>query len=304
MNGEDAETGMSLATMPAAEGIARATPVQRRRRLQRVGARPGFADYLHRLWAYRRFIAYDAKSRVMSGNRRDRLGSIWLILNPVLNGLTYYLIFGLFLKTGGGIENFIGYLVIGVFLFQFSSRAITNGARSVQQNRSVIQAFSFPRASLPIAVNLRELLANIPVFIVMMLIVLLAPPTEAITWKWVLIIPALTLQWVFNLGVGLILARVISKVNDVVHLLSFALRAWMYASAVFYSYERFIDHPALLRIVELNPLFNVLDIVRDCLLYAQLPSWQSWAVLSCWAVGTLAVGTVFFWRAEETYGRG
>lgn len=304
MNGEDAETWMSLATMPAAEGIARATPVQRRRRLQRVGARPGFADYLHRLWAYRRFIAYDAKSRVMSGNRRDRLGSIWLILNPVLNGLTYYLIFGLLLKTGGGIENFIGYLVIGVFLFQFSSRAITNGARSVQQNRSVIQAFSFPRASLPIAVNLRELLANIPVFIVMMLIVLLAPPTEAITWKWVLIIPALTLQWVFNLGVGLILARVISKVNDVVHLLSFALRAWMYASAVFYSYERFIDHPALLRIVELNPLFNVLDIVRDCLLYAQLPSWQSWAVLSCWAVGTLAVGTVFFWRAEETYGRG
>ncbi len=274
------------------------------RNLTRVGARPGLVDYLIQVWNYRHFIAYDAKSRVQSGNRRDRLGSVWLILNPVLNGLTYYLIFGLLLNTGGGIENFIGYLVIGIFLFQFSSRAITNGARSIQQNRAVIQAFSFPRATLPIAVNLRELLANIPVFIVMLLIVLLIPPTEEITWKWVLIIPALALQWIFNLGVGLILARIISKVNDVVHLLSFGLRAWMYASAVFYSYERFIDHPTLLRIVELNPLFNVLDIVRDCLLYAQLPSWQSWAVLTCWALGALAVGTVYFWRAEETYGRG
>ena len=274
------------------------------RGLQRVGARPGFVDYAIQVWNYREFVFYDAKSRVQSGNRRDRLGSMWLILNPVLNGLTYFLIFGLLLGTGGGIENFIGYLVIGIFLFQYSSRAITNGGRSIQQNRAVIQAFSFPRATLPIAVNLRELLANIPVFIVMVLIVLVIPPTEEITWLGLLIIPALLLQSIFNLGVGLILARVISKVNDVVHLLSFALRAWMYASAVFYSYEKFIDHPLLLEIIQLNPLFNVLDIVRDVLLYSTVPDWQSWAILSCWAFGALAIGAVYFWRAEETYGRG
>ena len=274
------------------------------RGLQRVGARPGFLDYLVQIWNYRQFIFYDAKSRVQSGNRRDRLGSSWLILNPVLNGLTYFLMFGLLLKTGRGIENFIGYLVIGVFLFQYSSRSITNGARSIQQNRAVIQAFSFPRAALPIAVNLREVLANIPVFIVMVLIVLVLPPTEKISWLGLLIIPAIALQTVFNLGVGLILARVISKVNDVVHLLSFALRAWMYASAVFYSYERFINQPVLLEIVKLNPLFNVLDIVRDVLLYAQVPSWQSWSILTCWAFGALAVGALYFWRGEETYGRG
>ena len=273
------------------------------RRLQRVGARPGFVDYLIKVWDYRHFISYDARARVQSGNRRDRLGSIWLILNPVLNGLTYYLIFGLLLQTGRGIENFVGYLVIGIFLFQFSSRSITNGARSIQQNRAVIQAFSFPRATLPIAVNMRELFANIPVLIVMVLIVMVLPPTEEVTWRWLLILPAVALQWIFNLGVSLILARVISKVNDVVHLLSFALRALMYASAVFYSYERFIDHPVLLQIVQLNPLFNVLDIVRDCLLYAQVPDWQSWAILASWAFGALAVGAVYFWRAEETYGR-
>lgn len=274
------------------------------RGLQRVGARPGFVDYLVQVWNYREFIFYDAKSRVQSGNRRDRLGSIWLILNPVLNGLTYFLIFGLMLGTGAGIENFVGYLVIGIFLFQYSSRAITNGARSIQQNRAVVQAFSFPRATLPISVNLRELMANIPGFIVMVLLVLLMPPTEKISWLGLLIIPAIALQTIFNLGVGLILARVISKVNDVVHLLSFALRAWMYASAIFYSYDRFIDQPVFLEIIKLNPLFNVLDIVRDVLLYNTMPNWQSWAILSCWAFGALAIGALYFWRAEETYGRG
>ncbi|MFB9798673.1 ABC transporter permease [Arthrobacter citreus] len=274
------------------------------RGLQRVGARPGFVDYVLQVWNYREFITYDAKSRVQSGNRRDRLGSIWLILNPALNGLTYFLIFGLLLKTGRGIENFIGYLTIGIFLFQYSSRAITNGGRSIQQNRAVIQAFSFPRATLPISVNLRELLANIPVFIVMVVIVLVIPPTEEITWLGLLIIPALLLQTVFNLGVGLILARIISKVNDVAHLLSFALRAWMFSSAVFYSYDKFIDQPIMLEVIKLNPLFNVLDIVRDVLLYSTVPDWQSWAILACWAFGALAIGAVYFWRAEETYGRG
>lgn len=227
----------------------------------------------------------------------------WMILNPVLNGLTFYLIFGLSLNTSRGISNFIGYLVIGVFLFQISARAITNGARSVQANKAVIQAFNFPRATLPISVNVREILASVPVLITMLILILIFPPVEDITWRWFLILPALFLQAVFNLGVGLILARMISRINDITHLLSFALRVWMYASAVFFSYERFIDHEVLLTIVQLNPLFNVLDIVRDCVLYATPPSWGSWGVLSAWAFGSLILGMVFFWKAEESYVR-
>lgn len=305
MSGEHGHPGTSVATVPVGESNARVRSVTlTSRRLHRVGARPGYAEYLYRLWTYRGFIAYDARSRALNGNRRDRLGSAWLILNPMLNGLTYYLIFGLFLRTGAGIENFVGYLIIGIFLFQFSARSITNSGRSIQQNRNVVQAFSFPRAALPLAANVRELIAGIPVLTVMLLLVLLLPPTEDVTWKWLLVFPALALQWTFNLGIGLILARIISKTNDVVHLLGFALRAWMYSSAVFYSYERFIEHPVLLQVVQLNPLFNVLDIVRDCLLYNQLPSLQSWAILGSWAAVTLVAGSIFFWRAEETYGRG
>ncbi|MFP3701657.1 hypothetical protein SB758_39905, partial [Burkholderia sp. SIMBA_013] len=59
------------------------------------------------LWDFREFIAYDARARVQSGTRRDRLGSAWLLLNPVFNGLTYYVIFGLLLQTSGGIENYV-----------------------------------------------------------------------------------------------------------------------------------------------------------------------------------------------------
>lgn len=272
--------------------------------MHRVGARPSLPSYLVQLWRYRHFIAFDARARVLSGTRRDKLGSAWLILNPVFNGLTYFLIFGLLLRTSGGIQNFVGYLVIGVFLFQISSGSITSVARSVRSNQAVIQAFTFPRATIPVAANVREALVNVPLVLAMLVIIVLIPPAEPITWRWLLVLPALALQWVFNLGVGMILARLISRVHDVTHLLPFLLRAWMYGSAVFYSFDRFVSHPGVLAVLKANPLFCLLEIVRDCVLYAQLPSWQSWLTLTAWAFGALLVGFVYFWRGEESYGRG
>ena len=273
-------------------------------KLKRVGARPTFLDYLVQLWDFRQFIYYDARARVQSGTRRDKLGSAWLILNPIFNGLTYFLVFGLLLNTSKGIPNFIGYLVIGVFMYQITSGAIMNGARSMQQNKALIQGFSFPRAALPIGVNLRELLANVPMLIAMLLIVVMIPPAEPITWRWLLLLPVLALQFVFNLGVGLILARIISRVNDVTHLLPFMLRLLMYLSAVFYSVDRFAGQPVILKLMQMNPMFIIIDITRDSVLYGVTPSLSSWAMLTAWASVALVFGIVFFWRAEESYVRG
>lgn len=271
--------------------------------LTRVGAKPSFLDYLVSLWDYRHFVLFDARARVQTGNRRERLGSIWLILNPVLNGLTFYLIFGVILNASRGVENFIGYLIIGVFLFQMSTRAISTGARAIPSNTKVIQAFAFPRAALLLAVNIRELIAGFPVIITMLLLILLFPPGEEISLLWLTIIPVIFLQAIFNLGLGLFLARIVAKIYDVANVISFVVRIWMYTSCVMFSIDRFDPYPTAKAIIEINPLYQVLTIVRDAVLYSQVSPWQSWAILAAWAFGALAVGIVFFWRGEESYGR-
>ncbi|MGO4385539.1 ABC transporter permease [Specibacter sp. RAF43] len=272
--------------------------------LSRVGARPLFLDYLVQLWDFKEFIFYDARARVQSGTRRDKLGSAWLLLNPIFNGLTYYIVFGILLNTSQGIPNFLGYLVIGIFMYQITSGSIMAGARSMQQNKALVQGFSFPRAALPIGANLRELLANVPMIIAMLLLVVVIPPAETITWRWLLLAPVLALQFCFNLGVGLILARIIARVHDVTHLLPFFLRLLMYLSAIFFSYERFVHHPALLALMKANPAFIIIDITRDAVLYARTPSFHSWLMLGAWSLTALVVGMVFFWRGEESYVRG
>jgi teichoic acid transport system permease protein len=113
----------------------------------------------------------------------------------------------------------------------------------------------------------------------------------------------LLLQTLFNLGVGLILARVVARVSDVGNILSFAIRFWMYGSCVVFPITLFDSFPVLKGLIEVNPVYQVLTIVRTAVLENQLPQWQSWAVLGAWALGLSTIGLVYFWHGEEGYGR-
>ncbi len=272
-------------------------------RLTRVGARPPLGVYLGQLWNRRHFLWAEARAKVTSGTRENLLGTVWLVLKPVLDGLTYFLIFGLLLQSSRGIDNFLGYLIVGVFLFSFTTKAVTAGANSIRGGRNLIRAFAFPRASLPISVILRGMLDMIPVLAAMVVILAVLPPAEVFTWRVALVPGVLALQVLFTTGLALFLARCVTVVPDLNQLISFAMRLWLYGSGVFFSYDQFIDHPTALALMEANPMFMVLSMSRDCLLYGVTPALSSWLGLGAWAVGTLVVGFLFFYQGEESYGR-
>lgn len=271
--------------------------------LSPVGRRPPLLVYVARLWDRRHFIMADSRARVASGTRQLILGRVWLVLRPVMDGLVYLLVFGMLLRTSRGIENFVGYLLIGVFMFGFTARSLNSGASSIVGGRNLIRSFTFPRVSLPIATALRETLNTVPGVAAMMVLIIVIPPHAEVTWRWLLFPLVFALQVVFNLGISMIAARLVSKIPDLTNVISFLTRFWLYGSAVFFSYDQFVDHPTILTLMQANPLFNVLDITRDILLYGTTPSWHSWAILAAWAVGTALTGLVFFWRGEESYGR-
>ncbi|WP_129787062.1 ABC transporter permease [Promicromonospora panici] len=272
--------------------------------LSRVGARPPLGQYVRLLWARRHFLWADARAKVASGTRQSLLGKAWLVLNPLVDGAVYYLVFGMLMKNSRGIDNFVGYLLIGVFLFQFTTQSINGGARSVQSGKNLIRAFTFPRAALPISVVLRNLLNLGPTLVTLTALIYFIPPAEEYTWRIALVAGALALQVMFTTGLSLLVARWAAALPDITNLIGMVMRVWLYASAVFFSFDTLlVDEPELQRWLEVNPMFIVLDIVRDCVLYATTPDLMRWVWLGGWAVGMLLIGFVTFWRAEESYGR-
>ncbi|KRV48042.1 ABC transporter [Wenjunlia vitaminophila] len=271
------------------------------------GARPSLPDYVRQLWSRRHFIAAYSRARVTAMYTKAGLGQLWQVLTPLMNAGVYYLIFGLLLSTDRGVENYPAFLITGVFIFTFTQQSVLSGTRSVADNLGLIRALHFPRACLPIAftlIQLQQLLVSMGVLLVVVVLT-----GEVPTLAWLLLFPALCLQALFNTGLAMAMARVGSKIRDMTQLMPFITRTWLYASGVFYSIDHVVDDaPRWAEIVlDLNPAAIYIDLMRFALMESvnssTVPT-HEWALAAGWAVVMAVFGFVYFWKAEESYGRG
>ena len=296
-----------MSTAAESAKTAEAAALAERYGLSKSAARPELRGYLRDLWGRRQFIYSYARARTYALYAGARLGSVWQILTPLLNAGVYYLAFGLLLGTAKGIHNYPAFLICGMFVFTYTQRSMTEGSRAISTNMSLIRTLHFPRATLPLAYVVNELNQ---MFISMGILFVLVGATDGWAWRWLLVVPALLLQTMFNIGVTLIFARLGTFLTDISQLLPFITRTWLYASGIFFSIPdklKTLDAPGwVIHALSLNPISAYIDIIRRALLEEHskhaLPN--AWPIAIGWAVVAMVGGFIYFWRAEDRYGRG
>lgn len=277
--------------------------------LAKSTARPSLPKYLKQLWDRRQFILAYANARTVSSYSKSRLGQLWQVFTPLLQAGVYWFVFGYILDLSKGMDDYEAFLVTGVFVFTFLQRSMNNGAKSISGNLALIRALHFPRAVLPLSfvlVEFQQLIVSMFVLFAFLLVV-----GVPVAWTWLLVIPAMVLQMLFNIGLSMFMARLGSGSADFNQLLPFITRVWFYISGVFYGIGRFTDHvPELVgALMKLNPGAAFLDLYRGVLIDTHVPlsmPWglNVWVVTAAWTAVFLVGGFVFFWMAEERYGRG
>ncbi|KWR72205.1 UNVERIFIED_CONTAM: ABC transporter permease [Actinomycetes bacterium ARC8] len=269
--------------------------------LHRVGARPSLANYLRQTWERREFIYELAKARVQKQNQQNRLGMIWVILKPTLNAVMYGVIFGI-LQGDKKTADFPVFVVIGVFLFEFFTSSMNGGAKSITGNQALVQSLSFPRLSLPVAQITQNLLTLMPMLIVMFLYSVILGTVPK--WTWFGIIPIIAIFTVFNMGVALICARITVHVRDFTQILPLVTRMLFYTSGVLFSVDRILaSWPWLVTVFDYHPLYQTLQLARAMIMDNAEYNPFGWLVIGAWAIAALVFGLIFFWKAEERYGR-
>src|SRR5580698_8560255 len=254
---ESETQGQSLAELAALHGLRPASE------------RPGLVSYLGVVWQRRHFIFAYATARNVSMYTEARLGQLWQVLTPLLNSAVYYLIFGIIFQANRGVTHYIAYLVIGVFIFSFTERSIVVGSNVMRANIALIRALHFPRACLPLAYVLVEFQQLLLSMIVMFTIVL--AEGEPLTLFWFLLVPALVLQSMFNMGAALIMARVGAGAQDFSQLVPFLLRVWRYFCGVMYSIDTLsVKLPLWAKqLLELNPAAVYISLARYAIMASQ-----------------------------------
>lgn len=274
--------------------------------MTRTGVRPGFVAYLRELWHFRHLTWAMAKGEVISQYQDNHLGWLWALINPILLGVSYYLIFGLLIGTSRGIDNFVTFLTIGLFVFIPISLVLASGSKSLLSKMKMIRSLSFPKVILPVTVTFAHFVSALPAFAVLVIIALISGETP--TLEWLLFPLALLVVLVMCMGVALIGSRLVHAFRDLANLMSLITRLLRYVSGVFFSVEasiaRFDGAPAWVgHALEYQPVAVALTLCREPLMAEYPVRWETWWVALAWAFGLLIIGFIYFWRGEGSYGR-
>ena len=269
------------------------------RELIDLTSRPSPLDYLREAWRRREFAIVVPAQDLRAQNMDTALGQFWHLMNPALLVGVYFLIFGVVIDTSRGVDNFLGFLIVGIVLFHLTQRVVQEAAVSISQNLGLIRSIQFPRILLPAATVNGQTAAFVPAVILALIAVLATG--ERPTLRWLVLPIVLFAQFAFNLGAALVSARVGAAMADLRHILPHLFRLLFYASGVIFSVEAFVSSAGWRRAFALNPIYDLITCARWSLLGHQVDGWVLAGTVA-WCVLMPVVGFFTFFRSEQRLG--
>ncbi|MBS2546863.1 ABC transporter permease [Catenulispora sp. NL8] len=199
-------------------------------------ALPKLGPYFRDVWSRRQFATHMASSTLKGQHFDSFFGQFWLVLNPMLLALVYFLLTSVLGgQSGAGtsaMNHFVG-LLTGLFAFFYTRNVIQFAASSITGGGKMIINMSFPKVLLPLSTTFTAMLMYFPTLLVYA--VFYVSVHHSVTWNIFWIIPIFLIQTVFSFGLGLLFAAVTLYFRDMSTLLPYVLRIWMYITPVLFS---------------------------------------------------------------------
>jgi teichoic acid transport system permease protein len=261
-------------------------------------------QYLADMWSRRDFVIALPVEELRASHQNTLLGNVWHLGNPLLSVAVYYLVFGVVLRVDRGVDNYILWLMVGVFAFGLTQRTVLGGATAISSNQGLMRSIRFPRALLPVSEMISRLLTFSFELSVIAGVALLTG--EGVSRRWIALPLVLAVHSAFNLGGAFIAARLNDAFRDVQQIIPFIFRLLTYVSGVIFPLDRFLtedtEHRYIRAFVEYNPLVKLLSLYRWVFLGVPLELTDVLWTVAVSAV-VLVAGFAFFRAAEWRYGR-
>ncbi len=281
-----------------AEGRAGETGFVRERHVYEPHRRglPPLRPYLRELWRRRQFAFELARTNLRGQHFNTVLGQLWLVLNPLILALVYFVLVTI-VRGGSRGSEFFAHLMLGLFAFRFVRTSIRQGARSVVGGGRLILNIAFPRTLLPLASVLTALLGFLPTLLVYAVMHGIAGLAVGPHLLWA--IPIFALLLVFATGASMLVAAIQVYFRDLTSFLTYVLRIWLFASPILYYAHEVPERYE--PILTLNPLYPLLTSLSDVVNAGQNPSasLMAWAAAS--AFGAFALGAYCFISREREF---
>jgi lipopolysaccharide transport system permease protein len=246
------------------------------------------------VWSYRDFILSSVLREFQMRYRNSLFGIAWSIINPLTMIAIYTVIFSKIMHSRLPDTDqpfaYSIYLCAGLITWGLFSDILSRSQNVFLDNANLMKKLVFPRICLPLIVVLNawtNFIIILTLFLLFLAIVGAFPG-----WPLIALIPVLTLQTLFAVGLGIIVGVVNVFFRDAGHLFTIVLQFWFWLTPVIYPLSALPAWAA--DIVKLNPMTAVVTAYQTIFVAAAWPDWISlWpAALSC--VLTCVLGMALF----------
>jgi len=246
-------------------------------------------DMLRAIISYRFFILSSVKNDLKIRFLRSKLGTLWMIIHPLMQVLIFALILSEVLSAKlPGIDNkyaYALYLMAGTLGWSLFTETITKCVGLFIDNAYLMKKMAFPRICLPL-ITLGTMLVQNMLLLLAILIVFAALghfPGVQILW-----VPVLTLLTLFlSLSLGTLLGVLNVFVRDIGQVIPVVLQALFWLTPIVYNLQ--ILPPAAQAWFRLNPLYPLITSYQNVMVYNEPPLWGDLVGL---IVGTFVLGMI------------
>lgn len=251
------------------------------------------------LWRKRHLIGQLVRREVVGRYRGSLLGTLWMVLLPILSVIVYAVVFGLILKQRWpGIESnpWVYPLLIwtGLALFNAFAEVVQRATSVVAAQPNLVKKVVFPLITLPVVLvgtSLVPLVLSLIAVTVGIVICRLAMPDVLMMLLTVMffLIWLQGIAW-FLAGVGTFLRDLGPMVQAICPLVLFLTPIFYPISMVPEPYRAWFWA---------NPLCVMVETMRASLLGSAMP--PPWAIVSCaiWCLLTWQLGALVFTRLRS-----
>jgi ABC-type polysaccharide/polyol phosphate export permease len=286
-------------TAPSRDRETEFEPVYHNYGPHRVGL-PPLVPYFRELWHRRPFATEMSKATMRGANTSTFFGQAWLVLNPLLLAVIYYILVTII--RGRHEPAFFPHLTLAIFAFTFVSTSATSGSTSVTSSGKLLINTAFPRLLIPLAAVRTAFFRFLPTVPVYMVIHLIFLPVS--TWhpRMVLAGYFLGTMIVFGMGLAAFFAALQVYFRDTAQFLPFFVRIWMYLSPVLWLPNDVDGLPRWMQtLIELNPMYAMLGGYGELMQGGSIPPLYMWIASAAWAITAAITGFLYFISREREF---
>lgn len=255
------------------------------------------------LWEYRDLLALLVRRDIVTVYKQTLLGFFWFIIPPVLNALTYVIIFGVFAKVPTGSNNLILFYLSGVISWGYFADCINRTSSTFRANASIFGKVYFPRLIVPMASVISALVKFLVQFAFLLVVmgyfwIIGDAPAVQFHLIWALPI-VLLLMALSGMAIGLIISSLTTKYRDLSNIVPFAVQFLMYATPVIYPYTFFPEN--LRWIFDWNPLSPMIEIFRHLLMGSDRFNLLQLGGSALFTAVLMLIGLILFNRTERNF---